>query len=298
MIFFLLVFGSNQAISQNIDAPRFFKISFQNLGSSKTSWGSGPQTNAPFKNAQNHLLEAQLRCPILLKGKTRLIAELGYNREDLFGFYLPQEGDDEELGLHKVSLAMLVDHRFDSGWRWMSKWSFTNNAHQAFYFGRSSIGVSAVQLFEKNIRGGRIGLGARVGYRNQWTIFPLFSFQKDLDKRWEIDMVLPVRVLVSNKLTSGTRIYGGVKGSAGSYFLGGASFANFDEATYRRISVHSLLGYERQITSLVGLSVEAGATLPVRSSIYEWDRQWIKTHDFSEKISPYFKVGLFLSIDR
>ena len=58
------------------------------------------------------------------------------------------------------------------------------------------------------------------------------------------------------------------------------------------------MGAEKQLTSLFGLMVEAGATKPLISGVFAFDGQWEKLHDFNEKISPYAKFGLFLSINK
>ncbi len=282
--------------AQDIEALRFFKFDIQNAARPQQLAARGPRRISSTSKEVPIALEGQLRFPLKLKGSTMVIGEINYGHRSLNGFYSLAEEDDVDIDLSKMSIAVIGLHQFSDYLVLKSRVGLKNSGHDLFKFGTRSTLISTTHLVEKGLAQGRFGLGARLAYRNRFTILPVLLYQQDYGLGWSLDVLLPVKIFAIKKLDSDMRLILGVTGDSDNYFIS-KDLAVVDMATnYRRISANTVVKFEKQLTHLLGVGVEVGASIPFFSGLYSLDKRWQEIHDFEEHITPYAKVGLFCAI--
>lgn len=297
----LLVFGSKKLKCQDISATRFFSIDYQTLGSPNQlvpRGGGFVPTNA---YEPNHLIKAELKFPVKLKGKTRVFGELQYNNEYIFGIYSPIDDDGvDPIKLHQSSLSFIVSHKFNDGYSLLGKLGLQNSSDRFWSSDDSSISWSNSVLLQKENANGKFGLGISCGldYLGGMSAMPLLLYQRKLPRNWELDLLLPAKMLAIKNLNNSSRIIMGAKGSTGNYYLSGLALGELSGLNYRRLNANAIIGYERLITPLVGIGVEAGATIPLQSGIYRQEKRWQEVHSFGQKVDPYFNFKIFFAVPR
>ena len=129
---------------------------------------------------------------------------------------------------------------------------------------------------------------------------PVFKYETTFANDWALEVLLPKKIEVSKDLTKKSRLLFTVKGSNANYSLGNRQVVNdyMASSSYKRMDIRGLVGYQRQITPLIGFSVEVGASMPLKSGIYATDKSQSELYNFKSGVSPYFNVGFFLSLPR
>ncbi|MCB0547439.1 MAG: hypothetical protein KDD19_07595 [Phaeodactylibacter sp.] len=297
----LLAFGSKKLKSQDISATRFFNIDYQTLGS--------PSQLVPRQGGlipantyePNHLIKAELKFPVKLRGKTRIFGELQYNNEYIFGVYSPIDDDGvDPIKLHQSSFSFIVSHKFSNGYSILGKFGLENSSDRFWSSDHNSVSLNNSFLVQKENTNGKFGLGASCGlnYLGNMSFVPLILYQRKLPRNWELDLLLPAKVLAIKNLSNSSRFLMGVKGSTGNYYLSGLAMDNLSGLNYRRLNANAIVGYEKLITPLVGIGVEAGATLPLQSGLYRQEQRWQQVHNFGQKVDPYFNFKIFFAIPK
>ncbi len=282
---------------QDITSKRFFKLNFNTFSAPNSIFTSIPNTIAPPDYEPSHLIEAELRFPIKLKGQTKLIGQVGYNRELLSGFYV-SDGDDVDLmPLHESSFSVAAFHSFKNGLSLKAILSINHQSNQFMRWSRRSFGFRNTVLLEKEKNNKSIGLGISAGRSNgRLSILPLLLYKKELPRNWELDLLLPAKMLLVKNIKSDARLLFGARGSNGNYFFDNQIADAYEDLSYRRLNVNAIIGYERQLTPVIGIGIEGGATIPIRSGLYRLDQQWTEVHNFGKSVAPYLNVKFFLAL--
>jgi hypothetical protein len=229
-----------------------------------------------------------------LRGNTRIIGNLEFNREDLIGFFHPLENDDHEVPLIKTKAALIIMHDFARS-RLISRSSIENSSDKISDIGMTSAAFRSTQILEWPSQKGKTGFGMDVKYHRKLSVTPLFLWKNRFAGKWEADLFLPSHAYVAYYPSPDRKIFAGLKGSRATYYIHGNPVDEQLSSTFRRLSVHAIAGWERQLTSLVGISLELGASIPLQSGLYGFDGRWKLQHDFGERVSPYARLGVFLA---
>ena len=297
----IMIFAGKPLKCQDISAVRFFNINYQTLGAPNMlmpQQGGYVPSNA---YEPNHLIKAELKFPIKLSGRTKIFGELQYNNEYIFGIYSPIDDDGvAPIKLHQSGLSLIVSHQFGNGFRLLNKFGVDNSSDHFLSAGRNTLAVNNSMLLQREDAKGKVGLGFSCGlaYIGGISVLPLVLVERELSNNWELDLLLPAKILAIKNLSNDSRLLMGVKGSTANYFLSGMAFDNLSGLNYRRLSANAIVGYEKLITPLVGIGVEAGATMPLQSGIYRQDNRWREVHNFSQKVDPYFNFKIFFAIPK
>lgn len=290
---------------QDLSSPRFFTFNVQSLSSSTrpviplTALSEfGTREARP-----NFLYEFALRFPIKMKGKTQLFGEIGHKNEYFSGIYSFQRGAGdklEALELFETSGSLILLHKFSERWKLVNVLRVHTDSNKAFDFGQPALGYTNVTMLEKKVPKGTLGFGGLVSVNQNITLLPVFKYEARLGKRWGLDILLPSRVLVTRNFSKRTRLLFGFRGDAATYFLNGSAGleAPLADTNFRRISINGVVGAERQLSPLVGIRAELGASIPYRCGVFDYKQVNLGIHDFQNRVSPYFKVGVFLSLPR
>ncbi len=284
--------------SQDITSPRFFKLNVQSLSApSRLISEEGDALRAGDRES-NYIVEGQLRFPIKLSGRTKLIGQVDYDRETVFGLYAENENEGEDFTFNNLSSAIIGIHDIDDQWSYFSRLKVQNGAERLFPFHTKGLNGNFSNFFQKRTKDGLVGIGFQVSYNRRVTVLPVVKWEKRLDNGWGFDISLPQQILINKQFSQSNRWYAGLKGSRSGYFFRDELRDISSDLYYRRITVNAVLGVEKQLTSLIGLMAEVGATRPLRSGVYVYNGPWEKLHDFNEGIAPYVKFGLFLSVNK
>lgn len=297
----LMFFGARRSKCQDISATRFFNIDYQTMGS--------PNLLVPRQGGlvpaqayePNYLIKAELKFPIKLRGRTRIFGELQYKNEYVFGLYSPL---DEEgvapIKLHQPGLSIIVSHQFNEDLSLLGKFSLEKSSDRFWGADGSSFSFGNSLLLQKKRANGKYGFGASWGvdYLGGLSIMPLLLYQKKLPGNWELDLLIPSKLLAIKNLSNSSRLIMGVKGSTASYYLSGLAMDNLSGLNYRRLNANAIVGYEKLITPLVGIGVEAGATIPLQSGIYRQGPRWQEVYNFGQKVAPYFNFKIFFTVPK
>ncbi len=295
----LMLFGARKLKCQDISSTRFFNFDFQTLGS--------PQQLMPRQGGlvpanayePGHLIRAELKFPVKLKGQTKIFGELQYNNEYIYGIYSPLDDDGvAPIKLHQSGLSFMVLHKFQNGYQLLSKVGMESSSDHFSNMGANTLSFCNSTLVQKASGNGKFGLGASFGFDKAGglNIMPLVLYQKKLPRNWELDLLLPAKALAIKNISTSSRFFMGIKGSNASYYLSNPGLENFSGLSYRRLSTNAILGYEMMVTPLVGVGIEAGATVPVQSGIYRMDKRWQEVHNFGQKVDPYFNLKVFFAL--
>ena len=84
-LFFSIILASLVANCQDITSPRFFKLNVERLSAPTRLISSEGAALRASDTESNYLIEGQLRYPIKLKGRTKFIGAIDYDREAVFG---------------------------------------------------------------------------------------------------------------------------------------------------------------------------------------------------------------------
>lgn len=298
-----------QVKCQDLTSPKFFKLNFQSLPFSSSpnysqlggfSALSSSTTSPSPANRPNFLYEVTLRYPIKMHGQTKLIGEIEHKNEYINGYYSSQLDEIEELELFQTSHSLILIHELNSNLKFTNAFQVSSSSTKNLALSGGALRFSNLGLFEKKIPKGVFGIGAAVSYDNRLSVLPILKYEVDLGKNWGIEALLPSKVLVTKNLSKGSRILLGVKGSTATYLINDNEVVSDDllGANYRRMSASGIFGYEKMLTPMVGLSMEMGASLPMRSGIYSVNNRQEVLYDFNNKVSPHFKVGIFLALPK
>ncbi len=290
-------------LAQDISSTRFFKFNFNTLSSPSSILSNIPSAVAPPADFEpSQLIEAELRFPIKLKGKTKLIGSLGYQREMLSGLYLEYEADEDDIDLvplHNPSLSFAVMHSFNRRVKLINNFSVQSRSNDFLSFRLPAMAFRNTFLLEKSVNQNKMGIGMSIGVAgNRFSIIPILEYQKELSNHWQLDLLLPAKALLTKAINRKSRLLFGARGNTAEYFFDQAWSNGFTDLSYRRLNVNLITGYERQLTPIIGIGVEGGVTVPLRSGLYRNDQRWQQVHNFGTSVAPYFNMKFFLSLPK
>lgn len=301
LMLLLFALGSQSLCGQDLASPRFFKLQFQSLG--QTVAPVVPR-NAKFEDPDdldeepNFLIESSLRFPIKLKGQTRIFGEVGFKNEFVYGFYSSEEQELETMELFQADFSLIAQHKFNQGLTLSNALSVSSRSSSALDLDRQALRFSNLSMLEKQLPNGEWGIGAAVTYNQRLSIIPLVKYKAVFAKGWSLDLLLPAKALLIKNLVGNARVMVGFRGSTANYFVhaGDLEMNTPGDARYRRMNVNGLVAYERLLTPWLGFSSELGINMPLRSGLYDPNDPALEIHSFQNRVSPHFKVGLFLCI--
>lgn len=286
---------------QDISAPRFFDFSIRPISATNSPViPSYPSVIQP-QTAPNYQISTSLRFPVKIKGSTKIFGELKYKNEYINGFFSIENDRHEQLNLKQSKGSIILLSQLNEKWRFMNVVSADSRSTEFIATDDpNALRFRNISLFEKDLANGSvIGFGGSFAYDQNFTAIPIFKYQTTFAKDWNLELVLPRSVAVSKDLAKDSRLNFAVKGSSSNYSLGTKTIINdfAAETRYRRFDLTGLVGYQRQLTPWIGFKVEAGASMPLQSGIFAVDSN-TELYRFNEGLSPYFKVGFFLSLPR
>ena len=296
-----LCFFNQKMAGQDIGAPRFFELNVRPASASNSPVFPQAPLSTALQAKPNYFVEAKLRFPIKLKGNTRVIGELKYKNDFVNGYYSFDDDHFEELELRQVKGSILMFSQLNEKWKFTNALSVSSNSADFISTNTNAMQFRNISMFEKKLKNdATIGFGGSVTYEQNLTVLPIFKYETDFGNGWNLDMVLPKEIEVSKGLTKNSRLLFDLRGSSSNYTLGSRQIANdfSNSSIYKRMDVAGTIGYERQLTPWVGFSVHAGATTPIQSGLYANDSNQTQLHDFKGGISPYFRVGVFMSFPK
>ncbi|MEO1262507.1 MAG: hypothetical protein AAFZ15_27110 [Bacteroidota bacterium] len=224
-----------------------------------------------------------------------------YKNEYINGFFSIENDRHEQLNLKQSKGSIILLSQLNEKWRFMNVVSADSRSTEFIATDDpNALRFRNISLFEKDLANGSvIGFGGSFAYDQNFTAIPIFKYQTTFAKDWNLELVLPRSVAVSKDLAKDSRLNFAVKGSSSNYSLGTKTIINdfAAETRYRRFDLTGLVGYQRQLTPWIGFKVEAGASMPLQSGIFAVDSN-TELYRFNEGLSPYFKVGFFLSLPR
>ena len=297
-LFVGMCFMCPKSNAQNIDSPRFFEINFQPRSAGSTPFSGNQATSPLFPNHyQDYLIDAELKFPVKLKGKTKIIGELEYKNEFVSGLYSFEENEVEHFEFTQAEVSLIAATDFNEKTRLINMINVKNNSSDIFSMNRQMMRFQYTGLLEKNTDKGSFGFGTRISVGERTRILPVLKYETTFSNDWDMAIILPSKVMFSKKFTNDTRWTFGAKLSRSNYSLAEHSLWSEHEVDtrYRRMSIDGLVRYERQLTDWVGLSLEVGASAPFKAGIYEDNDNRVELHNFNQGISPYFNVGFFLA---
>ena len=285
--------------AQDLKSPRFFYLKLNNTPTPNKLITPNAESYTLTDPQISLSISTSLRYPISLFGKTKIIGEIGYQQLGLTGFFDPTESDDDDLQLRSLSFSFLGWHETNGPWSYFARLLLRNGSTDLFSINERSSIINLTQLIQKEMSGGaKIGFGTYLSYRDQFTLLPVFYWERKLGADWEVDMLLPSKVLFYRNMKERSRLLFGIRGESANYYLEEEKYQNIFDANFRRISAKFVAGVEHQLNRWFGLSAEAGMVAPFFSGIYQRDRRWKLLHSFEDKITPYFQVSIFCSVDK
>lgn len=301
MTFFLVALAGQRLCAQDLAAPRFFKLQFQSLGSTVAPivpTGAKLEDPEDVDEEPNFLIESSLRFPIKLKGQTRIFGELGYKNEFVHGFYSSEELEVETMELFQTDFTLLLQHKFRQGLTLSSALSVSSRSSENLDFNRQALRFSNLSMIEGQLAKGEWGIGTAISYNQRLSIVPLVKYKTPFAKGWSLDLLLPSKALVIKNISAKERLMMGFRGSHANYYVhaGDLEMDTPRDARYRRMNINGLVAYERLLTPWLGVSSELGVNIPLRSGLYDPNDPTLEIHSFQNRVSPHFKVGLFLCV--
>ena len=286
------------ALSQNLDNPRFFTLNLQSLNTINQLTNNQLSSFPVPDNDQNFLADASLRFPIKWKGNLKVIGTIGYEREAVFGLYSRNEGEGEDWDFHSVKGSTIFAYDLNPKKKLTARVAWSSSSTRFLSTTRGAQRLTGTILVENQTQKGAFGYGLAVSEGQSTTVLPLLLWQQELSKGYALDIFVPSRILVKKRFSSIHELYGGLRAQSAQYLFEGSLSNAFGDINYRRITIQSVLGYERMITNMIGLDVSVGVNLPYKSGVFNYDQGWKQLHDFKEKMRPQFQAGIFLAIDR
>ena len=285
---------------QDLDAPRFFEVNFQSLSTTFSPvYGVQPavlhQSITP-----NFLFDASLRFPLKLSGATKFLGQVDIQQEIMFGFWDVREAEVEDIHLYENQLSFIMMHDFNEQTRLYATFRGGSGSSQVFDFRHGAQSFNQVTLLEKRSPERKWGVGVALSYQNRFSFLPVFKYQGPIFGKWDLDLLLPARVLLRRSFNKTSRLFTGVRASSGTYLVGDNALQSemYANTSYRRINLKGVVGVERQISPWVGLRAEIGANLPYRSGLYDLENPRVEIHDFNQRIVPHVNFGFFLSLPK
>lgn len=292
-----------QVKCQDLSSPKFFKLNFQSLPFSTTAnysqvTGLSSLPSSSSGSKPSFLYEVALKYPIKLKGRTKFIGEIQHKNEYINGYYSSQLDEIEELELIQTSHSLILIHELNDGMKFTNALQISSSSAKGLALTGGALRFSNLGLFEKKLANGQFGVGLAISYDNRLSAMPLIKYEADLGKSWAIEALLPSKLLLAKNLSQGSRFIFGLKGSTATYLINDNEAVTDDllGSNFRRMSASGIVGYEKMLTPMLGLSLEMGASLPIRSGIYSATDRRELLYDFNNKISPHFRVGIFLAL--
>ncbi len=299
-IFTSLVCINQKSNCQDITAPRFFEFNVRpTTAPTSTTLPQTPSVIAP-QTKLNYHVNVALKFPIKLNGDTKIIGEVKYKNEFLNGFYSIEDDKFESLELKQSKVSLILWRDLNERVRFTNVLSASSNSADNLSFNKYALRFRNISMFEKKLSKGSIGVGAFLSYNQKLKVLPVFKYETTFAKNWALEILLPKNITVSKDLTKTSRLSFAVKASNANYSLGEWQMAdgNIVNSTYKRIDIRGLVGYQKQLTPLIGFSLQVGASMPLSSGTYASDNSQTALYNYKSEISPYFKVGIFLSLPR
>lgn len=295
----LLCLWSQVLKCQDIESPRFFKFNIQSFSPTNQLISQQGHIVSPQDDEPGYLLSSQLLFPIKLKGKTKLIGELDYGRESVYGLHNSNTEQDQFLHFSKLGLTIIAQHKFSEKVSYMAAFKAKAGSQEMFAIDNQSLSYNATHLLQNKInKKTTVGLGFQLGYNQRFAILPIVKYEKEFGNNWKADILLPSQALFYKKINDTKRLFFGIKGSRASYHINQAEILNSTDIYFRRITANVIAGYEKQLAGPLGVRIEAGADIPIQSGLYRLDKTWQQVHDYQRSITPYIKAGVYLAIDK
>jgi len=281
--------------AQDITSPRFFKFNYHKLSAPNRFISPEGNTSAKEENGATYLLETQLFLPISVRGKTLIVSKLEFEHESVFG--LQKTFDNQiDFDFNSFSFQVIGFHSISEKYKYVSRLKYQIGAEDFFPVSTQAFSYSYSHVFQKVVKDGEIGLGIQISYSRRLSFLPLIKYEKGFGNGWGIDLFLPQQIFISKQFTQRNKIYAGLTGSRSNYLIR-PGLLNENSTYYRRITVNSIIGFEKQLNPLFGMMIEGGVTKNLRSGIYTIENRWNRLHNFRDSFEPYLKLGLFMSVD-
>ena len=301
VVFIWTLFCGITLQGQDLNAPRFFNVSMQNI-SVPQQLLTPTAESIPQKDREPAInLSAALRYPISLYGRLVVIGELGYQQQQLIGYYDPADAEEDDLTLRSLSMSFMAWYEKNDVWSSLTRLSVKNSSTDVFSLEGNGLIFSLVHLVQKRIGlspDDKIGLGTYIAYRDRFSILPVILWQKRISTKWQLDMQLPIKVLAYHQMNPRSRLVLGARGMSANYYLADDQYQNLFDANYRRISANFLVGYEYHLSSLIGIGIEGGLSTPFFSGVFEREQRWKLRHSFDERATPYLRLSIFCAVDK
>lgn len=296
----MLLFCGKTLRCQSLDAPRFFRFNLQSFSTTSSPIYGGSTVPTMGHAAPNYLLEASLRFPIKLTGRTKFIGKLDVDQEVMFGFWEQSEAEIEDVNLYQNGLSVIMFHDFNETWRLYSTVKMSTGSTRALDWRRGSHSIGQASFLEKRTANHKWGFGLATSFQDNFSFLPILKYEGPVFGKWQLDLFLPAKILLNRRLNESSNIFTGLRASSANYLLGDNAVISdlYTNSSYRRINLKAVLGYERQITPWVGLSAEAGAALPYRSGLYDLEQPNVQLHDFGRQLAPHVSFGVFLCLPK
>ena len=244
-------------------------------------------------------IDFDLKFPVVIKQRWQLIGIAGYKTELVFDQWDPMEDDLLTSVFHRFSINLLTMHELQNDWFFWGGVRANIQSASPITVDRS-VDANGLLLFGKKWENGKLGLGVNAG-RNIFgraTVVPLLAYKQEWNRGWSIDALLPSSVQLNKSFSEKHRLFLSLQGSNANYRYSRPRFINgksTDQLSYRRLTVRSILGYERLVAGPLGLGAEAGLERALRFGIYD-QTGLEKLHDYGNSFSPYFNVKLFMVV--
>lgn len=293
------------AIGQDLNSPRFFTFNIQSLGACTVPAAQQQSIArvAPLEMESTFMYEFSLRFPVKMKGDTKIFGELSHQNEHSSGLYDFEEGTIDNLKpltLYQTSGSMILLHQFSEKWKLINILNVRTNSNLGLDFNRQALRLSNAAILQKKVPKGDLGFGIAFSANQSLSILPIIKYEAALNDKWGLDILFPSRILATRNFSKSTRLLFGARGDAATYLLTNDDGLHdpFVGSNFRRININGVVGFEKQITKMVGFSAEAGISVPYKNGIFDYQNTSLGLHDFQNQISPHFRVGFFLALPR
>lgn len=283
--------------------PKFFELEYRSLPSAVNLLAVDNPVSLQDLDRQNRLISSKLMFPILIKKRTKLIGQLGYNQERLN----PWQIDDPEMAQHPFVmkqgvLNLILQHKMERD-RFLIMYvrsSLNSNEFNFNNFFDKYSYMSGFILGKTNERGTKMGIGLVAGQSlGRFRIAPTLLLEKQYGRRWFLNVTLPKEVNMKYALSSKTYISTGVSVESGNYLLQTSVFDGFDQVEFRRTSVNLNLGVEHYLNEWLGINFYGGMAQPLNNVFVEpGEGNNNPIFDTGQPIRPFFSAMFFAMIPR
>jgi len=287
--------------------PKIAELQYEVLGTFSATSESDQFGASRADIDKDRRIKIKLKFPLVLKSKLNIIGGIGY-RNERFSFDNIEETNYpiyqrlENRSLKQVAVQIYLKKDLENQKFLFGYFANSLNSDEIQldnFFNQLKTSLSVVMGKQRD-EDTQIGFGISFGFDfGRPRIYPLFIYNKRLDYRWDVQLLLPKEAKLRYTISAKMHLLAKIGVSGTSYHLQDQPLEGFNKLELRQSSIRFRLALEREIYDWLWFGIKPGYNLPINLFISEPKKSRKDSIiNIDAEAAPFINLQLFAVVPR